>query len=190
MDNNTLGQITIEYERTIDEITEFNLFHMSHSPSARQQILIAQIFVASLVFLVSLAVFYLLHQENKVLPSFKYIVALVASVVCFFAYPAFHRSEVIREFRKATREGDNRSILGHHTITLTQENIFIKAPGGASTYTWSSINKVAQNDKYVFLYVSSINAIVIPKNAFSGSDSLQEFLDYVNACCEQKLLKQ
>ncbi len=185
MDNNTPNQMIVEYERTVEDIIEFNLFHMSHSPSIRKQTLITQIIVAVLVFIGSLVIGYLFHQETKALTSFDYIVALVVSISCFYAVPPFNRAEVRRGFRKATSEGDNKAILGRHTVSLTKDNIFIKTQVGESKYIWSSINKVMQNDKYVFLYVSSINAIMIPVEAFTSNRSLLEFLDYVNTCREQ-----
>ena len=183
----TQNHMTVEYERTIEDIIEFNLFHMSNSPSIRGQTLISQIIVLLLIFIGSLAIAPFFHPETRVLSYFDYIVAFVVSIVGFFVVPHFNRAEVRRAYRKASREGDNKAILGLQTISLTPENVFIKTQGGESKYNWSSVDKVTQNDKYIFLYISSINAIVIPIKAFSDGKSLQEFLNYVNAHREQKI---
>lgn len=179
MNTKTQEQITIEYERTVEDIIEFNLFHMSHSPSIRRQALFVQVVVALLVFIVSLAIGYSLNLGQRVLTYFDYVLFLVLSTASFFMFPYLNRAEIIRGFRKATNDGDNKAILGHQTVSLTPDHIFVKTQGTESKYTWASINKIAQNDKYIFLYISSINAIVIPKT-FSTPSSLQEFVNYIN----------
>lgn len=180
MNTKTQKPITVEFERTVEDTIEFNVFHMSHSPSIRQRALFAQIIVAVLVFIVSLAVGYLLNLDKRALTYFDYALFLVLSVASFFIFPYLNKAEVIRGLHKATKEGDNKAILGHQTISLTPEHLFVKTPGSESKYTWASIDKIVQNDKYIFLYISSISAIVVPKKAFSTENELQEFVEYVN----------
>jgi len=187
MDYQTQNHMTVEYERTIEDIIEFNLFHMSHSPSIRRRTLITQIIVALFGFIGVLAFAYIFIREARVLTYFDYIGALIGSVVGIAVIPYLNRVEVIRGLRKASSEGDNSAILGHQTITLTSESISIKTQGTESKFNWSSIVRIMQNDKYVFLYISSINAIVIPIKAFSSDKSLQEFLNIINVNRDQKI---
>ena len=186
MNIRTEDQITIEFERTIEDIIEFNLFHMKNSPSIRRQALITQVAAAALAVMVSLSTGYLLGIDKKAGTGFLYVLTLVLSIAAFFVVPFLSRAEVINGFRKATKEGDNKAILGNQTISLTPDNIFVKTPAGESKYTWAVIDKIVQNDKYIFLYISSINAIVIPRKAFSTDSSLQEFVDYLNLHREKK----
>ena len=139
MDYQTQNHVTVEYERTIEDIIEFNLFHMSHSPSIRRRTLTTQIIVALFVFIVGLAIGYIFSPETRVLTIFDYVAALIGSVTSFSVVPYLNRLEVIRGLRKASSEGDNSAILGHQTITLTPENISIKTQGAESKFNWSSI---------------------------------------------------
>ena len=180
MNTKTQKPITVEFERTVEDTIEFNVFHMSHSPSIRQRALFAQIIVAVLVFIVSLAVGYLLNPDKRALTYFDYALFLVLSVASFFIFPYLNKAEVIQGLRKVTKEGDNKAILGHQTISLTPEHLFVKTPGSESKYAWASIDKIVQNGKYIFLYISSISAIVVPKKAFSTENELQEFVAYVD----------
>jgi len=186
MNIKTEDQITVEYERTIEDLIEFNLFHMRNSPSLRRQALVTQLGAMLLAAIISLAMGYLLGLDKKAGTGFLYILTLVLSIVAFFIVPYLNRSEVINGIRKATKEGDNKAILGHQTISLTPDNIFVKSPVGESKYTWASIDKIAQNDQFIFVYISSINAIVIPRKAFSTNSSLQEFMNYLNLYREKK----
>ena len=186
MNIRTEDQITVEYERTIEDIIEFNLFHMKNSPSLRRQALVTQVAAALLAVIVSLSMGYLLGLDKKAGTGFLYILTLVLSIASFFIVPYLSRAEVINGFRKATKEGDNKAILGYQTMSLTPDNIFVKTQIGESKYTWASIDKIAQNDQFIFVYISSINAIVIPRKAFSTDSSLQEFVNYLNLHREKK----
>ena len=184
MEYQTKNFITIEFEHTIEAIIEFNLFHMSLSPSIRLQKLVGQIITASFSFCGALAVSYILRA--RVLTSFDYLVALAISIGSFYFLPYLQRRDIIRGYHKISKEGYNKAVLGHQTISLTPENIFIKAPGSESRINWSSIDRIEQNEKFIFLYISSMSAIVIPKIVFSADNSLSDFLNYINAHREPK----
>jgi hypothetical protein len=79
MNIRTLDQITVEYERTIEDIIEFNLFHMKNSPSLRRQALVTQVAAAFLAVVVSLSMGYLLGLDKKAGTGFLYILTLVLS---------------------------------------------------------------------------------------------------------------
>ncbi len=187
MNTKTQNPVTVEFERTVEDIIEFNLFHMSHSPSIRRQALFAQIAVAVLVFIVSLAVGSLLNLDKRTLTYFDYELFLVLSVASFFIFPYLNKAEVIRGLRKATTEGDNKALLGHQTISLSPDHILVKTQNSESKYTWASINKIVQSDKYIFLYISSISAIAIPGKAFSTENELQEFANYLDIYREKRV---
>ncbi|MHB8855270.1 MAG: YcxB family protein [Bellilinea sp.] len=187
MNTKTQKPITVEFERTVEDTIEFNVFHMSHSPSIRQRALFAQIIVAVLVFIVSLAVRYLLNLDKRALTYFDYALFLVLSVASFFIFPYLNKAEVIRGLHKATKEGDNKAILGHQTISLSPDHIIVKTQSSESKYTWDSIDKVVQSDKYIFVYISSISAIAIPGKAFSTENELQEFANYLDIYREKRV---
>jgi hypothetical protein len=121
------------------------------------------------------------------LTYFDYELFLVLSVASFFIFPYLNKAEVIRGLRKATTEGDNKALLGHQTISLSPDNILVKTQSSESKYTWASINKIVQSDKYIFLYISSISAIAIPGKAFSTENELQEFVSYVDIYREKRV---
>jgi hypothetical protein len=175
--------MVVEYERTIEDFIEFNLYHISHSPSMRRQILIGRGMGAFLVFLLLLGASYLFDRRLTVL---AYITALFTSTITFFLFPLFHHMETVRALRKAASEGDNRAVLGRQIISLSSDGISAQTQAGESRLNWSSIDRVAQSDKSIFLYISSTSALMIPKKAFSTAQTLQEFLDYVEAHREQK----
>jgi hypothetical protein len=168
--------MTIEFELVIDDLINFNLFHMAHSPSSQRVLLLNRLLVSILIIPCSLGVIYL---KWHVLTPFAFIVSFLVSAIMFFIFPNIHKTFVVNRIQKMLVEGDNSTVFGHQAITVTPEYILTKTDLTESKLNWSSIVKVIDNDNYVFLYVSATSAIVIPQKAFSTSTTKQQFLDYV-----------
>jgi len=176
--------MVIEYERTIDDLVNFNLFHIKHSPAMRRQIFLARILVTILTPIFSLALIYVLDRNVR-LPTSAYIISLIGGGILFFIYPYINRSTIIRRTKNILSEGTNKAIIGRQQIITSEEGLICETNAGGSRINWSSIERVAQDDKYIFLYIGAANAIVVPKSAFSDIQSQREFLDIVKIKCDQ-----
>jgi hypothetical protein len=170
------GNVEIEFERTLDDLVEFNLFHMQHSPSTQRQMLITRIFEAISTMLLSLGLIYVVFQ---MLSFNSFLISITWGIVIFALYPFLSRINLVRRLRKLYNEGDNKAIFGHQSLTLSPEGIMSKNHATETKYNWMSIKKVAQNEKYIFLYTAATVAIVIPTLAFASETQRKEFLNYV-----------
>ena len=75
----------VEYERTLEDLVEFNLFHITHSPSLQRQILVTRILTALLTIFLSLGTIYLLEST---LTPLAYIIGIIGGVVVLVIYPS------------------------------------------------------------------------------------------------------
>jgi hypothetical protein len=171
------GQMNIEFERTIQDVIDFNLFHMAHSSTIKRQLLLMQVLTGLLVIPLVFSIFYLLYHS---IDAFAIIVSVLAGVIAFALYPQSNRKSTIKRIRKVLSEGNNNALLGRQVVSLSPEGVFIKNQAAESKFIWSAVDKIAENDKHVYLYTSSINALVIPKNCFQSEKEKQEFLEYIN----------
>jgi len=171
--------MVVEYERTLDDLIWFNQFHIAHSPSIKRQILLWRISFSLLTVFLSLGVMYLISR-NKPLSYLAYTISVIGGFFIFLIYPSLNRSSIIRRTRKLLSEGDNKPILGHQTITVLPEGLFCKTYSGESRLNWSSIHKIEGDKTYIFLYISAINAIIIPKRAFLTKKSEEEFMNLID----------
>jgi hypothetical protein len=175
--------MNIEFERTIQDVIDFNLFHMAHSPSIKRQLLLMQVLTGLLVIPLSLGILYLAYHTIN---AFMVIVSILGGALAFVLYPQSNRKSTINRIKKMLSEGNNNALLGHQVVTLSPEGIFVKNQSAESKINWSTVDKVSENDKHVYLYTSSINALVIPKNCFQSEKEKQEFLEYVKKHHQQK----
>ncbi len=168
--------MNIEFERTIQDVVDFNLFHMAHSPSIKRQLMLMQVLTGLLVIPLVFSVFYLVsHSIN----AFTVIVSLLAGVLVFVLYPQWSRKSTANRIKKMLSEGSNNALLGHQVVSLSPEGIFVKNQAAESKIIWSTVDKVAENDKHIYLYTSSINALVIPQECFRSEQEKQELLEYI-----------
>jgi hypothetical protein len=175
--------MNIEFERTIDDVIDFNLFHIAHSSSIKRQMLLMQVLTGVLVVLL---VFGVLYVNFQILNVFTMVVSILSGILVFALYPQVTRISTINRIRKMLNEGNNKALFGRQIITLSPEGIFSKNQLTESKINWSAVEKVAQSDKHFFLYTSSINALVIPKKCFQSEKESMEFFEHVNMYCQQK----
>jgi hypothetical protein len=92
-----------------------------------------------------------------------------------FGYPIYYRWLVIRNTKRLYAGGQNKGALGNHIIGLDAEGVTEISDIGESRTAWSGIEKVEENEEYIFLYNASFQAHVIPKRAFLSKDEAREF---------------
>jgi hypothetical protein len=87
-------------------------------------------------------------------------------------YWIIERSMVKRAIWKiVSREKPDRGQLGRHTIRLLDDGFYESTAVGESRTFWAGIDRVEQDDGYIFVYTAVSAAHVIPKRAFQGNDA-------------------
>lgn len=172
----------VVFERTQADFIEFNSFHIAHSPTIRKQLLLTRIALA-VAALVLISLLGQLNENHST--SGDYILGGIIGLVLFFGYPEIYRLSVVNNAKKMWNEGNNTSLLGRHEMFLSPDGIFYKTRAGDSNMSWASIDKMLQNDKYIFIYIGAINALVVPKDAFASDRERKDFLAYVRSHIRQ-----
>ncbi|WP_206698730.1 YcxB family protein [Leptospira stimsonii] len=79
---------------------------------------------------------------------------------------------------KMIREGRNNGMIGKQKITLTDDSLNVETEFHSSRFKLGSINQIVETTEYIFLYLTSMSALVIPQPAFRNSKK-DEFLEKV-----------
>lgn len=175
-------QRTLNYHITTDDIIHFNLYHFRHSPAAQKQQRIIRIIVSIGVAILGLVMFYLIDGGKN--PGFiSYLSAFVSGVAVFFIWPRIVQRGIREQTAKMLAEGKNKGIVGEQTLTLTPDYMMCVSEAGESTIKWSSVERVVTTDEYTFIYISSVNAFIVPRRAFPNNDEHQSFVQYVTDHC-------
>jgi hypothetical protein len=79
------------------------------------------------------------------------------------------------------REGKNKGMLGRHEITIHDDNILEKNDSVSLEFRWTAIEKIVKTEKYIFVYVSSVSALLIPQRSFMNHTAYDEFYKLISS---------
>lgn len=119
--------------------------------------------VAALLFIGS---HYLTHGFD---PVHIGIFAAVA-VAWFFLYPLWVDRRILRSSNRLLHEGNTGNLFGRWEVELLPDKVHIASSSTETTYRASTITKVVETGDMLLLYVSSIQAVVIPKRKLSPEE--------------------
>ena len=158
----------LSYEFDHDDWTRFHRYHYSVSPTYRRMRNYTRIvFPAAALLFVGAR--YLQHGFD---PVHAGLFAAV-SVAWFFLYPLWVDRRVIRRTNQFLREGNTSNLFGRREIELLPDKVHIATSSGETTYRASAITKVVETADALLLYVSSLQAVILPKGKLSAEEFLQ-----------------
>ncbi len=167
--------MVIQYQPTLEDLLAFNRYHIDHSPSLRRYHQYVRIGTSVLCIVVCLVTFYALTQSFRI-PIAFYAIAFGLGIFFYFALPSMIWSSTKKRIERMFREGQNKGMAKLTTLSIGQDSM--EANNGLSTskLVWSAIEKMSVTDEYIFMYVSAMNAVVVPKRAFATEAQRQEFI--------------
>jgi len=159
----------IQFERTMQHLVDFQKFYWRHSAAAQRAYRWG--FVGGPVS--ALLVAYLLRDRSA-------LVITIAVITALALYSAGYMWSVQCNFtavvNKMLEEGHGRALLGSHEIEIGPGGVDERTEHNASHQSWSAIERVVEDDRYIFIYTQPVAAHVIPKTAFESSDGAGAFV--------------
>lgn len=161
----------LEYENSMEDWVQFQIFHVKHSPSGtakRKRNALAAAVVGFLVFTGLAAI------GGNWTPAILLTAALFAALTAALSWPVTMLA-VRKRAARLYADGEERGLLGRHKLTLTAEALNEENSKGSRTDSFDSIERVRVTEDYVYIYVGPESAHVIPNDKVMNGD-LGEFL--------------
>lgn len=159
----------IEFDNTIDDLTKFNAYHLRSPAGAslrRMQLvvmLLVTIAIATLAAVVTGRLFYF-----GIIPF-----AFGAS---YLVRPWLLDRTVRATVKMQLASANTGGLIGWHKLTLEEDALREDCTTGSMSSTYSTIDKIAETDDMVYVYVNALQAHVIPR-ANVPADELSKFLE-------------
>lgn len=161
----------LDYLVTADDIAYLNHYHATKSPTLRRSraaVGVSLTLFGVIGFLFSFGV-----------PGLGLVLMMSVVVGVWIAMgkrrgPTRQQTEHIR---RLFDEGRNRALFGHHHIRLLEDRVEVSTEFSRGEVMWEGVERVEQDDNYVFIYVSALNAYVINKKYFPSEAAAQQFFD-------------
>jgi len=180
----------IRFETTIEDIIAFNRFHCENSPMWRRQ-RFAMSMLMVFVFLIAVCAVLSLNFrriESIVEGPFGVatlaglaVVTVILSVSVFYYMRWRTTASVVSSVRKLLAEGTNRSITGWREMELVNNRLIVKLELIDTSYDLRAIEKIISDDRYTYVYVSSIQAFMIPMTFYPEEEYRQFVADLLDA---------
>lgn len=91
----------------------------------------------------------------------------LAAVVVFMAYLACRKFFVRASIRRAISEKPGATLEGNVDIVMDGEGVHCTSEGSRSTIEWGIVRQVQDTPTHIFLMVSDLQALLIPKRDLS-----------------------
>lgn len=174
----------LDYLVTVDDIAYLNHFHTQSSPALQRRRTYAGL-VATMC-----GVFGFLTSLSIGGPILFFMALLIVTGV-WTTLGGKRRGPTNRQLaniRSLYEEGKNRALFGHHHVRLLPDRIELTTEFSRGEFKWEAVERVVEDEGYVFIYVSALNAFVINKKYFTGEAQARAFLQQAQGYHEQALL--
>ncbi|WML32939.1 YcxB family protein [Clostridium sp. OS1-26] len=165
----------IEYDLTREDYIEYNMNHMATSKTMKRTLFIQQ-YIISLMFIV--APFFFV-RITKAPFKFWLTVFLITYLLWVIFYPKYFKLVVKRRINKMLDEGKQENLFGRYSILITHEGILENSNMGQSNTNWNAVERLIETEEYIYIYISPVNAYIVPKRVFQDAMRKSEFINLI-----------
>jgi len=165
--------VEIQTNITEQDLIDFNLYHLSHSPTAKRQRLV----VTFLPGLMWSGLWLVLSAFSKhPLETMKALIPLIMGGPLFVLLNfVMWRWSLSRQIQKQLAEGENKGALGPRKIIISPNGLAEISELSQSTTHWEAVEKIVATDDCLYIYLSALSAAIVPKRFSPDATSFEEF---------------
>jgi len=163
---------TLEFDVTLDDLVESNVWHAWHSPAVPRQVLQTRLLVTVGAILALLASAYL---SKRGVGQVNIAIAVFVAAVIFAAYPWTVQRTMRKNIRKYYDESRDAE-TGPRRWEIEENGLRDRHGGSSSLHKWRDLGPIDETPDYVFIYEGEQGGLVIPKSGVRQPDALEPFL--------------
>lgn len=165
--------ITLNYELTHEDYIEFNVYHVAHSEIMRRSLILIRFGVPILLVFIPF-----LLAKLTVIPFRYWMITLsIAALIHIWSYPKYADKTLRKKISKMLKEGKSKSLLGQMKMTISENGIWNVYAHTESKSSWDVVERIVVTTKYVYIYIGSVAAYIVPFRAFSVAEEKSQFID-------------
>ena len=156
---------------TKDDYIEFNKYHFENSKSVMKSFLLGRV-MGPITFMLSIVA---IGEIDNIIYMTVFFILSVAWFIYTPKYMWYTMKKKIIKLIEENKEGD---LFGGKHIIIDDLGIHHESEISSGTYNWSCVIKVCDIEKAIYIYVSSIQAVVIPKQFVTDQINVDELVKY------------
>ncbi|MBI6874443.1 YcxB family protein [Clostridium aciditolerans] len=76
-------------------------------------------------------------------------------------------------------EGKQENLFGRYNILIKHEGILVNSNMGQSNTNWDAVERLIETKEYIYIYISSVNAYIVPKRVLQDTMHKDEFINLI-----------
>lgn len=165
--------MVITFNQIEEDLIEFNLYYSWSSPEKKYLRLYCKFFPLLAFILLKL----ILYKSYFYYHDIYWIIGFIILGLTITPFQKLYNKVRISYLLKSNRNSD---LVGNRKITFEENKVLIETDNSKYETIWSTIERLAETNKYLFLFTSFNQAIVIPKRAFRSTKENDELKFLIN----------
>lgn len=162
-----------KYELAKSDYVDFNLYHAKSSKTVNRMLMIYRVVGPLLI----LAGGYYMIGGYKDLVGI--IVYGISALLWFIYYPRFHFKSIEKNVKKIINEGNDTSLFELRQVVVNEREITEEIVDHKTFKGWKKVVKVGVSKDNIFIYVSDMEALIIPKRIIGDEKENKAFIEYI-----------
>jgi hypothetical protein len=169
--------MNVTYQTTPEDAIKFNMYIFDTSPTIRAQHRRVRIVTTLIppVLLIILAIATGITFNPTVI-----IILVLSAVAAFMIYKPFAKYYQEKTVDKLMNNESSKQFFTEKTLTLHPEQIQTIPEMGENKMSWKAIKDIKIVPEYAYLFIDTLNAVVIPKRVFPSGDAFDVFMQETN----------
>lgn len=170
----------IDYEVREKDLIAFNEHLLENNERIQKVIHRHQALIPAIIAVIALILFFYF----KDIPSAIY--AILLSMAWGLGVPFFLKWNMRKQIRQMYSDTEKANILGRYTLKADPSGLVeVGANGETNKLSWKNVLRVEVEKKYVFVFISLKEALIIPRDTLAKGSNLHEFVKAVDENIEK-----
>ena len=160
----------VEYQLALEDIENFGLHVNRTSKLSKRRLRVSQ--ATGILSTIVLAMIWPRWSSLE-----RVLLVSVLSLFWIWGYPLYYWWAIKRNHRRIYSNRENSGVIGSHFLAIEPKGVSEKSAVGESTTNWIGVERIEQDEKYLFIYIGPLQAHIIPKRAFASGQEADEFFE-------------
>lgn len=168
----------IKYENSVDDLVKLNMSIFKRDPVIQKRYKIKYAIVPIVIIIDFLGVSWFTRFTRNKITNIFLVFCLTIMILWIIFYPKLAKFQYKKMLTRRLQNNINDKF--ESILTIDKNGIIDETKTVISKFSWDNIDEVKDIGTHIFIYISNLNAIVIPNNAFKNDEERKELLKVIN----------
>lgn len=161
----------INYALRKTDLVEFNEYHARTTTKYGSSIMRHQFLYPGIIALMALYMVIYVDDVQKA------VVGLSFAFAWSILGPAWIKKRFHEHIESLLTEEALKEAVGQHKLSITEEGLVNRIGKSKTTIAWEDVQRIEKTKEYVFVYMATASALIIPKETVEEREGFGSFFE-------------